>query len=219
MGAVCARGMALESVFIYWDNSNIFHEAQRMAEEREERGDEGPDARYRVRIHFDNMLRLAHANRPIERALAVGSIPPEIRQLWNRLESAGVEVSLFDRGAGLGEQEMPDRVLQLRMLEDALDYNGDPGIAVLLTGDGAGYLEGAGFHRTLERMHRRGWRVEILSWAHSCNQRMRRWAEENGLFVALDDFYESVTFTAPSIPGHRLALSRPVAPLDLSRRG
>ena len=40
---------------------------------------------------------------------------------------------------------MPDRVLQLRMLEDALDYNGDPGIVVLLTGDGAGYLEGAGF--------------------------------------------------------------------------
>ena len=51
---------------------------------------------------------------------------------------------------------MPDRVLQLRMLEDALDYNGNPGIVVLLTGDGAGYLEGAGFHSTLERMHKRG---------------------------------------------------------------
>ena len=205
----------MNSVFIYWDNSNIFHEAQRLAEEREE----GPNARYRVRIHFDNLLRLAHADRHIERALAVGSVPPEMRQLWNRMESNGVEVQLFDRGSPeRGEQEMPDRLLQLRMLEDALDYNGDPGIVALLTGDGAGYLEGAGFHSTLERMHRRGWRVEILSWAHSCNQRMRGWAEENGVFVPLDDFYDAITFMEPSRPGFALAPARDVAELDLSRR-
>ena len=205
----------MDKVFIYWDNSNIFHEAQRLAEER----NNGPDARYRVRINFGNMLRLAHADRPVERAYAAGSVPPEMRQLWNRLESEGVEVHLFNRGnTGSGEQEMPDRVLQLRMLEDGWDYNGTPGIVALLTGDGAGYLEGAGFHRTLERMHNRGWRVEILSWAHSCNQRMRRWAQENGVFVALDDFYDSVTFLEPSGPGHELAPSRDSSPLDLSRR-
>ena len=49
----------MDEVFVYWDNSNIFHEMQRLAEER----NEGPDARYRVRIHFDNLLRLAHADR------------------------------------------------------------------------------------------------------------------------------------------------------------
>ena len=205
----------MDSVFIYWDNSNIFHEAQRLAEER----GEGPNARYRVRIHFDHMLRLAHADRPVKKALAAGSVPPEMRQLWNRMESRGVEVQLFDRGTpDRGEQEMPDRVLQLRMLEDALDYNGDPGIVMMLTGDGAGYLEGAGFHSTLERMHRRGWRVEILSWAHSCNQRMRKWAEENGAFIALDDFYEAITFMEPSRPGHELAAARDAAALDLSIR-
>ena len=186
-----------------------------MAEERRE----GPNARYRVRINFDNILRLAHADRPLKKALAAGSVPPEMRQLWNRMESKGVEVQLFDRGdSARGEQEMPDRVLQLRMLEDALDYNGDPGIVVLLTGDGAGYLEGAGFHSTLERMHKRGWRVEILSWAHSCNQRMRRWARENGVFVALDDFYEAITFMEPSRPGAELAVPRDSAELDLSKR-
>ena len=205
----------MDSVFIYWDNSNIFIEAQRLAEEH----GEGPDARQRVRIHFDNMLRLAHADRSVQKALAAESVPPEMRQLWNRLESNGVEVQLFDRGSSeRGEQEIPDRVLQLRMLEDALDYNGDPGIVVLLTGDGAGYTEGAGFHSTLERMHRRGWRVEILSWAHSCNQRMRRWAEENGVFVALDDFYETITFMEPSRPGFELAQGRGPLDLDLSRR-
>ena len=205
----------MDSVFIYWDNSNIFHEAQRLAEERSE----GMNARYRVRINFDNLLRLAHADRPLQRAIAAGSVPPGLRQLWNRMESNGVEVQLFDRGSPeRGEQEMPDRLLQLHMLEDALDFNGNPGIVVLLTGDGAGYLEGAGFHSTLERMHRRSWRVEILSWAHFCNQRMRRWAEENGVFVALDEFYEAITFMEPSRPGFEFAAGRDSAILDLSAR-
>ena len=205
----------MDQVFIYWDSSNIIHEAQRLAEELEP----GPDARFRVRIHFENLFRLARAERPVRKALAAGSVPPELRQLWNRMEGGGVEVHLFDRGApDRGEQDMPDRVLQLRMLEDALDYNGDPGIVVLLTGDGAGYREGAGFHSTLERMHKRGWRVEILSWAHSTNQRMRRWAEANGIFVSLDDFYEAITFMTPSRPGFELALGRGPADPDLSRR-
>ena len=200
-------------VFIYWDNSNIFIEAQRLAEERNDH----VDARFRVRIKFDNMLRLAHADRPLRKAMAAGSVPPELRQLWNWLEQQGVEVRLFNRiRPDLGEQEIPDRLLQLQMLEDAMDY--DPGIVVLLTGDGAGYAEGAGFHSTLQRMHRRGWKIEILSWRHSCNYRMREWAEENGVFVPLDDFYESITFLEPSLPGHRLAQSRPTTPLDLSRR-
>ena len=204
----------MDRVFIYWDNSNIFHEAQRLAEERE-----SSDARYRVRINFDNLLRLAQSDRPLERAVAAGSVPPEMRQLWNRMESRGVEVTLFDRGSpGRGEQDMPDRLLQLRMLEDALDYNGDPGVAALLTGHGAGYLEGAGFHSTLERMHTRGWRIEILSWAHSCNQRMRRWAEENGVFVPLDDFYEAITFLEPSRPGYEFAPARDSTALDLTLR-
>ncbi|MCY4186856.1 MAG: hypothetical protein OXD30_00035, partial [Bryobacterales bacterium] len=121
----------MERVFVYWDNSNIFHEAQRLATER----NEGPHARYRVRVDFEKMLRLAHADRPLEKALAAGSVPPELRHLWNRIESLGVNVKLFDRGEpGRGEQNMPDQVLQLRMLEDALDYNGDPGIVAFLTG-------------------------------------------------------------------------------------
>lgn len=204
----------MDSVFVYWDDSDIFIEAQRLAESVEE----VPDARSRVRIHFDNMLKLAHANRAVEKAIAVGSIPPELRQLWNRLENSGVVVTLFDRGTTWrGEQEMPDRVLQLRMLEDALDYSGDPGIVVLLTGDGAGYHEGAGFHSTLERMHKRGWRFEILSWEHSCNRRMREWAEDNGVFVALDDYYNAITFLESDRTRYDSGTRSP-SELDLSQR-
>ena len=205
----------MEKVFIYWDNSNIFHEAQRRAEEVEN----GPDARFRVRVNFDNLLRLAHADRPVEKALAVGSVPPEMQQLWNRMESTDVKVSLYDRGSQeRSEQGVPDKILKLAMLEDALDYNGDPGIIVLLTGDGAGYIEGTGFHSTLERMHKRQWRVEILSWAHSTNQRMRRWAQDHGLFIPLDEFYNAITFLEPSRPGFQLAPPRNSGELDLSQR-
>ena len=205
----------MDEVFVYWDNSNIFVEAQRLADQF----DEGPNARYRVRINFDNLLELAQAERPLKKALAAGSVPPQMRHLWNRLENEGFEVELFDRGdPGRGEQETPDRILQLGMLEDALDYNDDPGIAVLLSGDGAGYLEGAGFHRTLERMHKRGWRVEILSWSTCCNRRMREWAERNGVFVALDEYYSAITFLEPSRPGHAFAEARGSSQLDLSGR-
>ncbi len=206
----------MDKVFVYWDNSNIFHEAQRFAEER----DEGPDARYRVRIHFESLLRLAHADRTLQKAFVAGSVPPEMQCLWNRLESEGVEVALFDRGDSVrGEQQVPDDKLQLEMLRDTLNYDGPPGIVTLLTGDGAGYLEGHGFHQTLELIrNKQGWKIEILSWRHSCNQRMRCWAEENGVFVALDDFYEAITFLEPSKPGYEHAESRVQAVLNLSQR-
>lgn len=205
----------MDRVFVYWDNSNIFHEAQRLADEREGT----PNARHLVRIHFDNVLQLALAERTLAKAVAAGSIPPEMEHLWNRMENRGIEVKLFDRGDRFrGEQEVPDRWLQLRMLEDALDNNGNPGVVALLTGDGKGYAGGQGFHSTLERMHKRGWRVEVLSWAHSCNQGMRRWAEANGLFVPLDDHYDAITFREPSRPGDEFAPARKQTGIDLARR-
>ena len=204
----------MNKVFIYWDQSSMSIGARDAAEERK-----GRNARYRVRIDFRAMVRLAHADRPVEKAVAAGSAPPELRALWNRLEAAGVQVELFDRGAvDRGEQQAPDRVLQLQMLRDFADYNGDPGIVVLLTGDGQGFYDGAGFHADVERMHRRGWRVEILSWADSCNRRMRQWVEENGVFVALDDHYEAVTFLEPSNPDYPTVDPRAPTELDLSRR-
>ena len=62
----------MKKIFIYWDNSNIFIEAQNLADEM----NHDSYARYRVRLHFENLLLLAHANRPVEKAYAVGSIPP-----------------------------------------------------------------------------------------------------------------------------------------------
>ena len=194
----------MAKVFIYWDTSNIFISAQEAAVERE-----GERVRSRVRIHFRNLLALARANRPVQHAVAVGSIPPEMRQVWNRLENEGVTVELLERGRVQGGEQGVDQLLQTQMLRDAVDYNGDPGIAVLLTGDGSG------FHADLERMHRKGWRIEVLSWRHSCN--LREWAESVGLFIALDDYYESITFLEEPLPGRPVADPRYAVPLNLER--
>lgn len=175
----------MKKVFIYWDNSNIFHSVQSLAEDR----GAGPDAHNRVRISFDNTYRLAHAGREVERAYVAGSIPPETQKLWKQLENKGIKVELFDRveRRGRSEQEVPDTMLQLRMLEDALDFEGCPGIAVLLTGD-------AGFLPHLQRMHRAGWSIELFAWKHSCGHQMREWASANGKFTALDDSYDEITY-------------------------
>ena len=203
----------MDRVFVYCDNSNIFISARHVAVERE-----GAAARYRVRIDFRNLLELARAGRQIEHAVAVGSIPPELRHVWNRLEGEGVSVLLLERGTLRGREQGVDHALQTAMLRDGYDYNGDPGIAVMLTGDGAGFHDGVGFYADLERMHSRGWRVEIMSWRHSCNTRMRQWAERNGRFIALDDFYESVTFLEPPALGQPISGPRYPVPVDLSQR-
>ena len=203
----------MDRVFIYWDNSNIFVSVQEVAAERE-----GAGARRRVRIDFRNMLELAHAGRAIEHAVAVGSIPPELRHVWNRLENLGVTVQLLERGTMGGREQGVDQALQVAMLRDMADYNGAPGIVAMLTGDGAGFADGVGFHADLERMRRRGWRIEVISWRYSCNRRMREWAEENGKFIALDDFYDSVTFLERPDPGQPVAEPRDAVPIDLARR-
>lgn len=198
----------MKPVFVFWDNSNIFISAKTVATERE-----GIDAGYQVRIQFDNLLQLAVANRPFEFAIAVGSVPPPLRHVWNQLERAGVKVELFERGAMSAREQAIDQALQVHMLRKAFDYNGKPGIAVVLTGDGAGFLDGVGFHADLERMHRRGWGVEVLAWEKTCNTRLRAWAESVGVFVGLEDYYESVTFTEDDKGALRRAL-----PLDLANR-
>ena len=198
----------MDKIFLYWDNSNIFISAQDVAAERE-----GWGARSRVRIHFPAIIKLARRQRPIERALAVGSVPPELRGVWNRLEAEGIEVQLFERGKLGGQEQGVDQALQTAMLRDAIDNNGDPGIAVLLSGDGAGFADGCGFHADLERMHKKGWRIEILSWRHSCNHRMQEWAEEKGRFIALDDFYLCVTYLEEPRPGQPWAEPRAPQPL------
>ena len=67
-------------------------------------------------------------------------------------------------------------------------------------------------------MRRLGWKVEVLSWMHSCNPRMQEWVEANGVFVPLDDYYEAITYTNAPRTEQEPASARDVGELDLSNR-
>ena len=85
-----------------------------------------------------------------------------------------------------------------------------PQIAVLMTGDGAGYDDGVGFHADMAQMHAAGWGIEVVSWLKSCRNTLRNWATANGVFIPLDDYYGSVTF----LEGGRRSTA-----IELSSRG
>ena len=201
--------------FLYWDNSNILHEAQRLVESK----DEGPDARWRVRMHLDNLLSLAHAQRPVKRAFLSGQIPAELRRLGNRMETEGIEVGSLPCHASLQSRQTSALwSMQIKMLEDALDYCDEPGIAVILCGDEIGYHTDTGLHRTLMRILKKGWQIELLCWARACSPRVRQWVDEHGVFVALDDYFAAITYMEPSRPGFEFAPPRYAADLNLDRR-
>lgn len=177
-----------DHVLIFWDNSNIFIPAKYVANRRE-----GASAEYDIRIQFDQLFGLARAGRNVLRGVCVGSVPPELEHVWARLRETGVVVELYERGQGTGTEQGVDQCLQVHMLRALADID-PPAVAVLLTGDGAGYDTGAGFHADLERLHRRGWGIEVLSWDIACNKRLKAWAETAGVYVPLENYYNSITF-------------------------
>lgn len=180
--------MSESKVCVFWDNSNIFIPAKDLAATRE-----SPMAAQDIRIHFDNLFHLAHFDRRVERGICVGSVPPELQSVWDRLRKSGVDVELFERGADSRTEQGVDQALQVHMLRCLTDIR-PPGVAVLLTGDGSGYESGVGFHADLERMENVGWGIEVISWDCACKNALKTWAQQVGVYIPLEDYYEMVTF-------------------------
>ena len=193
-----------KKVYVFWDNSNVFISSKTVADENE-----GWRGREHVRIHFENLFRLAVADREVVNAVCIGSVPPQLATVWDRLERAGIRVEKYERGQISGREQGIDQCLQLWMLRALADAS-EPCVAVLLTGDGKGYEDGVGFRADLERMHKGGWGIELVTWERTCNRQLKEWASKVGLFVRLEDYYSSITFLEG---GHRDA-----KPLDLGSR-
>lgn len=177
-----------DKVIIFWDNSNIFIPAQYAARKKD-----GVLLQKSVRIQFDNLYELARSGRDVIKAVCVGSVPPELEHVWQTLRATGVEVELYERGQGTGTEQGVDQCLQVHMLRALADIT-EPVTAVLMTGDGAGYSDGIGFHADLERMYKRGWGIEVVSWDCACNKKLREWAANVGIYVRLESYYDAVTF-------------------------
>ncbi|TYL86309.1 NYN domain-containing protein [Bradyrhizobium cytisi] len=177
----------MAKVYVFWDNSNIYIGAQAALQKLGRRTGG-------VRIDFENLLKLAIGGRQFARGHCVGSVPPEVWAVWQQLaKKTGIRPELFERGAASGKEQAVDQALQVQMLRAAIDEP-QPQVAVLLTGDGRGYADGVGFHADLQRLHDRGWAIEVLSWEDTCAKALKSWAAQIGCFIKLDDYAESIVF-------------------------
>ena len=156
-------------------------------------------ARSRCRSR-DRRGRTRHGLSPVPRTSRAGSTAaradPADLQDSDRLVGGQPPVPL-----GLHEPERReaadpegvDQLLQTQMLSRRVRHARNGGTPDPVTV--AGSPREAGFHADLERMRERGWRIEVVSWRRSCARRMRKRAIEHGVFIALEDYYESVTFS------------------------
>lgn len=179
--------MGNDKVNLFWDNSNIWIVGQNVCNQKE------PEDKMAFRIHFGNLFELAIKNRNLSYAFVGGSIPPQSDTLWQRFENLGIEVDKQERGAIGGGEVAVDETIQLRIANRLLDVD-EPETIVLLTGDGAGFGDGKGFIKQLERALKRGWTIEVISWDIGCNGKLREFAMKNGIYTPLEGAYEKVTF-------------------------
>lgn len=176
-------------MFIFWDNSNIHISGLEVMKEKE------PDQpRELFRTNFKNLFELVRNNRTIESAYFSGSVPPPNNLLWSHIQNLGINLQLLNKTSEGTEQESVDMSLQTMMLRTAIDNIGSPSTIAVLTGDGAGKQLGEGFLTDLKRIKTMGWEIEVYAWESSCNRHLKQFAEENGKFISLDDYYYSITF-------------------------
>ena len=148
-------------ICVYVDNSNIFHEGQRYAEEQKS------EDRYAFRIHFPRFIDLITAKEHAAEFVWGGSTPPTSDEVWARLETSGIKPVLIPRSTS-GENETVDHKIQLQMYRHAKKYKASPGTMVVCTGDGKGYDVEEGFLYDLEGFVEDGWQVRVVSWTHAC---------------------------------------------------
>ncbi|KAF2495666.1 hypothetical protein BU16DRAFT_396324 [Lophium mytilinum] len=67
-----------------------------------------------------------------------------------------------------------DELLHLKMMQSLLDASDEPGTIVLATGDAAEAEYSDGFKENVERALRKGWKVELYSWAKNISNEYRK---------------------------------------------
>ncbi len=176
-------------MYIFWDNSNIHISGLESV-----RPDLEPEApRELFRTDFTNLFKLVCKDRIIDCAYLSGSVPPPSDSLWDYLRRMGIKLQLLDKTANGKEQESVDMSLQTMMLRTAIDNH--PSTIAVMTGDGAGKQLGEGFLSDLKRIKEKfGWDIEVYAWEKTCSKALKAYAVDNGQFIRLEDYYNSITY-------------------------
>ncbi len=177
------------NMYIFWDNSNLHISGLEVVRPKME----PTSTRELFRTDFTKLFQLVHKNRHVNCAYLSGSVPPPSDGLWEYLRNMNIKLQLLDKTATGKEQESVDMSLQTMMLRTAIDN--DPSTLAILTGDGAGKQLGEGFLSDLKRIKDKfNWDIEVYAWEMTCNRHLKDFAEHNGMFIRLEDYYESVTY-------------------------
>lgn len=198
-------------MYIFWDNSNIHISGLNVMAKKEP-----TQLKELFRTNFKNLFDLVRNNRHVDAAYLSGSIPPPNNALWDYLKNMGIQLQLLNKTAEGTEQESVDMSLQTMMLRTAIDCISTPSTIAVLTGDGAGKQLGEGFLSDLKRIKSMGWNIEVYSWVDSCNRYLKEYVEQNGKFVALDDYYFSITFLKEDRYNPTGSPTRPSTPLIIN---
>lgn len=175
-------------MFLFWDNSNIHYSGLNKVYPMLEPGKK----REIYRTYFRNLFELTRNGRVMKGAYAAGSVPPPSDDLWVYLRNLGIDITLLNKTADGKEQDSVDMSLQTNMFRVACDNQ--PDTMAILTGDGSGDALGKGFLADIKRIHKQGWNIEVYAWESTCNDHLKSYAKENGLFVPLEKYYYSITF-------------------------
>lgn len=179
--------MRKKPICIYVDNSNIYIGGQTVAKQK------GEDS-FAFRIFFSSFLYLiTNGTYDFDEIVWGGSIPPESDEVWKKIRSKGIEPELIPRSTS-GENETVDQAIQLFMYRHVRKHKKKPGTIVLCTGDGSGYFDDKGFLFDVKGFIEDGWDLVLCSWDAVCNKRLKKFAEEHGQFIKLEDYYDSITF-------------------------
>jgi hypothetical protein len=144
-----------------------------------------------VRVDASALFRLMAAGRPVASAILVvnSGVPESVLGHWRPL----FQVLKVESGVDSGLDQAADEILQNRMFL-AFMQPGPVGTIVVATGDGAGWRRGIGFIPTLTAARRVGFGVEVLSFRDNLNPQLRAIAEDEGVLVELDPYYDGLTF-------------------------
>ena len=184
---------------IFLDNSNIFGGAQSAARRREAAPWQS------VRVEYKQLFRLLlHGKHNRKTSMLAGSVPPGNEALWEAARNAGFDTTLLkrvDNDNGRLVEQGVDEVIHLRIANILLDTD-VPGMMVLATGDGQTTEQGSSFTQQVKRAARRGWSVEVWSWAESLSPLLRNTRAEfpeNVKISKLDEWYHSIIFLKSGI--------------------
>ena len=175
-------------IWIFVDDSNIWIEAKKLA--GRQKGLRTIDD-HRLRIDVGKLGDVVAAGRPVVKGILYGSEPPKIDTVWKKIRECGWEVKTNEKSKITGKEKEVDGNIVADIMDIGYDTpEQDRSTIALISGD-------ADMKPAIEKIIKKGWKVEIYMWAQGFSSRLKTLSVENSAVrcIELDDRLNEITFT------------------------